>query len=217
MSLLSSGALPPTDGFYEWLLSDAPAARNERQRRRAEHAARNEQERREVASWCERTLADPDMPSHLRTLAEVIARSLPRRVARDAAGEAVPDDIYVAVEREHYAVFRRAEGDDSYRYPDRYLGPSAARQPVPDEPVRGSTLLPGDRVQLEQDEPPVVVAAVEETSTTAWMLTTTGGRRILLEDSQWLYRLRDELCDLEPDRRSTRPDPTSRRDSGLEL
>ncbi len=133
MSHSDSPPMPPIDAFYEWLLSDAPAAQRERARRRSRHASEAKQERARVAAWCRRTLGNDAAPEHLRDLAETMQRLIARGAARDLAEAGLPDDECVRRGRRQYETSRRAAGDHDYRYPARYLGPGAASQPVPDE------------------------------------------------------------------------------------
>lgn len=123
-----------TDAYHEWLLSDAPAAFQERIRRRAAHADRVAQERDEVSGWCQRVIANPTTAERLRAIARQCQREVDRAVAREVAEEAVLDDVYVRWERERYERVRRT-GDPDYRYPARYLGTAAADQPVPELPA----------------------------------------------------------------------------------
>ena len=123
----------PVGGLYAHLLSDAPAAQRERVRRRSHQASEAKQERARVAAWCRRTLANDAAAEHLRDLAEAMQRLVDRSRARDLAEAGVPDDECVRRGRRQYQTSRRAAGDHDYRYPARYLGPSAANQPVPDE------------------------------------------------------------------------------------
>ncbi len=133
MSHSDSPPMPPIDAFYEWLLSDAPAAQRERARRRSHHASEAKQERARVTAWCRRTLANDAAPEHLRGLAEAMQRLVDRSTARDLAEAGVPNDEWVHRARRQYETSRRAAGDHDYRYPARYLGPGAASQPVPDQ------------------------------------------------------------------------------------
>lgn len=217
------------DAFYEWLLSDAPAARAERIRRREANAARAERELTEVGAWCERTLGNPNAPTRLRALAETLTRVSTRHNAREAAAAAVPDEVWVTVERHRYEAARHVAGDFDYRYPARYLGTQAAEQPVPDEVVSAGALRPGDRLRLARTGPVLTVARVE-TADQSWDLHTTDGRRVRFSQSASVRRVHDtpdrSAVDRDPPERSPTdgareapPDPQnrSRQDPGLEL
>ena len=176
------------DAFYEWLLSDAPAACAERLRRRQVHAERAEQELAAVGQWCQRTLANPHAPPNLRALADTMTRISARRNAREAAEGAVPDQLWVAIERQRYETSRRVGGDFDYRYPARYLGPRAAQQPVPDEVTTVGALKPGDRLRLAATGATVTVERLDTTDA-GWDLHTCDGRRLRLSPSASVRRV----------------------------
>ena len=131
-----------SDAFYEWLLSDHPGARAERDRRR-EATYRDEMERTgKVRAWAEKIHAAPDAPQRLRDLAATMGPLAARSAARAEAGHAVPDETYVAAARATWETYRRVSapgGSWDYRYPARYTGPEAASQPRPaTEPEPGA-------------------------------------------------------------------------------
>ena len=99
--------MTPGDRFYEWLLSDHPEA-----------------------------AADRDAPENLRELAATARWLLTRQAERQAADAAEPEAERLARMRRDFENSRRAQGASSYRYPARYLGARAARQPIPPDPDR---------------------------------------------------------------------------------
>jgi hypothetical protein len=131
-----AGRSAADEAFYEWLLSDHPAAAAERARRRADHHARETRELQMLRAWVARTRADPDAGMPYQRLAEAGERLLDRRAARLAADQAEPAPARLVRLRRELETTRRATGDPDYRYPARYLGPRAARQPIPPDPGR---------------------------------------------------------------------------------
>ena len=128
MSELESGAA------YEWLLSDHPGARAERDQRR-QATYRCERERAaQVLAWVAKINATADAPAAMRDLAASLGPLATTSAARAEAGFAVPDDAYVAQARADWETYMRVsapDGSRDYRYPDRYVGEAAARQPRP--------------------------------------------------------------------------------------
>jgi hypothetical protein len=123
-----------SDAFYEWLLSDHPGARAERDRRR-EATHRDELERTgKVRAWVEKIHAAPDAPQTMRDLAASLGPSATASAARAEADYAVPDETYVAAARANWETYMRVSAPDGswdYRYPARYTGPEAAGQQRP--------------------------------------------------------------------------------------
>jgi hypothetical protein len=122
------------DARYEWLLSDHPDARAERDRRR-EATYQDERERAgKVLAWTEKIHATPDAPATMRDLAATMGPLAARSAERAAASFAEADEAYVARTRGEFETYMRVSaphGSWDYRYPDRYLGPEAASQPPP--------------------------------------------------------------------------------------
>ena len=65
------------DAFYEWLLSDHPDARAERDYRRGAHYQRQQETAADIAAWADRISADPDR--HTRAARDLAATIGPRR------------------------------------------------------------------------------------------------------------------------------------------
>ena len=124
------------DRFYEWLLSARPAAVAERTRRRAAHLACEAEGRDGLSRFVARTEADRDAPEHIRELAGTARWLLGRQADRLAAEAAESEPERLARMRRELETFRRVQGAHGYRYPARYLGPRAARQPIPPDPDR---------------------------------------------------------------------------------
>lgn len=128
-----------SNAFYEWLLSDHPDARAERERRR-EANYRGEIERAsQVQAWVAKIGATPDPPQTIRDLAETMGPLAARSRAQAAVALAEPDEAYVTRERGNWETFMQVSvpgGSPEYRYPARYVGEAAASQPRPEaEPV----------------------------------------------------------------------------------
>jgi hypothetical protein len=122
--------------FYEGLLSDHPPAATERARRQASYRAHEADQIGQLREWVARTRANPDAGEPARRLANVTERLLDRRAARLAADRAEPAPDRLARLRQQLELAERAGADPDYRYPARYLGPQAARQPIPPDPDR---------------------------------------------------------------------------------
>jgi hypothetical protein len=130
-----------SDAEYEWLLSDHPDARAERDRRR-EATHRDEMERAgKVRAWVEKIYAAPDAPQTMRDLAATMGPLAARSAARAEASYAVPDEEHVAAGRANWETYMQVSAPDGswdYRYPARYTGEAAASQPRPGiEPEAG--------------------------------------------------------------------------------
>ncbi|HEX9354069.1 MAG TPA: hypothetical protein VF933_09675 [Streptosporangiaceae bacterium] len=122
------------DRFYEWLLSDHPAAVAERARRRAAYLAHEARGREGLSRFVARTEADRDAPESIRELVKTARWLLKRQADRLAAEAAESERERLARQRRDFETSRRAQGATSYRYPARYLGARAARQPIPPDP-----------------------------------------------------------------------------------
>jgi hypothetical protein len=126
--------LTPEDRFYEWLLSDHPAAVLERARRRLDNQVREAEERAVLRRFIARTDQSPDAPTTVRGLAGTAGWLVERSDQRQAAQAARADAELVATARRDLETSRRVQLDGDYRYPARYLGAQAAQQPIPPEP-----------------------------------------------------------------------------------
>ncbi|QYG95834.1 hypothetical protein HC251_25120 (plasmid) [Iamia sp. SCSIO 61187] len=111
---------------YEWLLSDHPWARAERERRRAAHHARETGQAGQILQICDRLDDSP-----LAGLADTV-RPMAERSALEAEVEAVYDDTtHVADARRRLEIARQVAGHTAYRYPTALLGGAARHQPPP--------------------------------------------------------------------------------------
>jgi hypothetical protein len=131
MAMTEAGA---DDAFYEWLLSDHPDARAERDRRR-EATYQDERERTgKVLAWVGKIDATPDAPQALRDLARTMGPLATKAAARAEADFAEPDDAHVARARANFETYMQVSAPHSswdYRYPARYIGPEAGSQAAP--------------------------------------------------------------------------------------
>jgi hypothetical protein len=130
MSELESGAA------YEWLLSDHPDARAERDRRR-EATYQDEMGRaNKVLGWVAKIHAhdEADVSDAVLNLARTMGPMAEKSAARAEADHAVPDGAYVAQARANWETYMQVSapgGSWDYRYPARYTGEAAASQPQP--------------------------------------------------------------------------------------
>jgi hypothetical protein len=123
-----------SDSAYEWLLSDHPEARAERDRRR-EATYQDEMGRaNKVLAWVVKINATPDAPPTLRDLADTMGPLAEKSLAQAEADYAEPDAVKVARARADWETHMQVSapnGSWDYRYPDRYVGETAAGQPRP--------------------------------------------------------------------------------------
>jgi hypothetical protein len=134
--------------FEAWLLGDHPAAVAERLRRRAAHLDETFRRHELLAGWLARTTAHPPRPgdrvdANLRALAASVAPLLDRDLPRLEAELGEPNPARTARQRREWEQ-RQPRGR---RYPARYQGPGAARQPIPPDPAHParSRARPRDR------------------------------------------------------------------------
>ena len=214
---MSEPAVPLLDRYYEWLLSDAPAAVAERARRRDADRAAERTARGDVTAWSARILADPDAPTHLRELAEVMQRFVDHSTDAAAAAAALSDEEHTRRGRVDLENSRRAQGDFDYHYPQRYLGVAAADQPIPDDQVPAAAIEAGHRIRIWPGGAPVEIAAAWTVDSTIHF-TTTDGHRWRCPASAELWRVHDDrfVPDLARDR-TRRPDRGASRDLGHDL
>jgi hypothetical protein len=125
------------DAFYEWLLSDHPAARAERDWRRiASHQAETDRAAA-VRAWANKINAQPDAPQTLRDLAASMGSMADQTTARAEARYAEPNGAYVTrlrAQHETHVQVSGPPGSWDYRYPAHLTGPGAAAYPPPPEP-----------------------------------------------------------------------------------
>jgi hypothetical protein len=125
------------DAFYEWLLSDHPAARTERDRRRTATYHAETDRAAAVRAWADKINAQPDAPQTMRDLAASMGPLADQTAARAETSYAEPDDAYVTRLRAQYETHLQVSGPPGswdYRYPARLTGPGAAAYPPPPEP-----------------------------------------------------------------------------------
>ena len=125
------------DRFYEWLLSDHPDARAERDARRQAFHRDQTQNAAAVQAWAAKINATPGAPQNLRDLAASMGPRAAETAARAEADYAEPDEAYVArlrAEHETYMQVSGPIGAHDYRYPEHLTGPGAASYPRPPEP-----------------------------------------------------------------------------------
>jgi hypothetical protein len=113
--------------FHVFLLSDHPAAVAERCRRRAAYLDHTARERELLLGWLGKLDAIPPRPGdtfdeRVRGMAVTTRRLLDQQAARLAEEVGEPDPVRVAHQRQQHG-----------RYPTRWVGPAAARQPIPPE------------------------------------------------------------------------------------
>ena len=126
------------DAFYEWLLSDHPAARAERDYRRGRSLESQQETAADIAAWADRISADTDRHTHAaRDLAATIGPHAADSARRAEIDLAEPDEVFVARLREEFEMHRHGCGDSpdpSYRYPAHLTGAGTASYPPPPEP-----------------------------------------------------------------------------------
>jgi hypothetical protein len=126
------------DAFCEWLLSDHPDAKAEREWRRSTHLQREHSTAAEIAAWADRVSADPGRHTQMaRDLAATIGPMAHASAVRAEVEAAEPDDAYVARQRAEFETHMHVHWDHpdpDYRYPEHLTGPSAAGYPPPPEP-----------------------------------------------------------------------------------
>jgi hypothetical protein len=141
--------------FAAWLLGDHPAAVAERLGRRARSLDERFRRHEFLAGWLARTDAHPArlgdrFDANLRALATSIRPLLDRDLPRLEAELGEPDPARTARLRREW----EAGQPSGRRYPARYQGAAAARQPIPpDRGARARVSRPGVRPG-DRDDPP---------------------------------------------------------------
>lgn len=123
--------------FYEWLLSDHPDAKAERDRRRTATYQADTERAAAVRAWAGKINARPDAPQPLRDLAATMGPLADQAAARAHARYAEPDGTYVTRMRAQHETHIRVSGPPGswdYRYPAHLTGPGATAYPPPPEP-----------------------------------------------------------------------------------
>jgi hypothetical protein len=126
------------DAFYEWLLSDHPDARAERDWRRAATYQADRDRAAAVRAWADKITARPDAPQALRDLAASMGPQADQTMTRAEARFAEPDEAYVTRLRARHESHMHVSGPPGswdYRYPAHLTGPGAAAYPPPPEPA----------------------------------------------------------------------------------
>jgi hypothetical protein len=131
--------LSPDDQLDEWLLSDHPAAVSERTRRRLDHQLAEAIGLARLRGWLAKIdqLAKDGQPlgdSVWRLAEQARTWLIPNAEQRLAALTDTPDPVRVRRARNEFETSLQAGKDPDYRYPARYLGAQAARQPIPSDP-----------------------------------------------------------------------------------
>jgi hypothetical protein len=122
--------------FAAWLLGDHPAAVAERLHRRAAYLDERFRRHELLRGWLARTDAHPPQPddrfdARVRALAASVGPLLARDLPGLEAELGEPDPVRVAAQRRDWEARQRI----GRRYPARYQGPAAARQPIPPDPA----------------------------------------------------------------------------------
>ena len=121
------------DAFCEWLLSDHPDAKAERDWRRSAHLHREQGTAADIAAWADRVSAEPGRHTQMaRDLAATIGPMARASAPRAEIEESEPDDAYVARKRAELESHMWWD-HPGYRYPAHLTGPSAASYPPPPE------------------------------------------------------------------------------------
>ena len=129
------------DRFYEWLLSDHPDARAERDARRQAAYRDLTQNAAAVQAWAAKINATPGAPQNLRDLAASMGPRAAGTAARAEADHAEPDERYIARARAQHETYMQVSGPIGaygYRYPEHLTGPGAVSYPRPPEPEIGA-------------------------------------------------------------------------------
>jgi hypothetical protein len=131
--------LSAADRFDEWLLSDHPAAVLERARRRLDYQVAEAEDLARLRGWLAKidrfAQAGQPLGDSVWHLAEQ-ARTwlIPNAEQRLAVLTDTPDRVRVRRGRIELETSQQVGKDPDYRYPARYLGVDAARQPIPPDP-----------------------------------------------------------------------------------
>ena len=126
------------DAFCEWLLSDHPDAKAERDWRRGTHLRQLRESAADIAAWADRVSADPEEHTLMaRDLAGTIGPMAHASALRAEIEEAEPGDAYVTRRRGEFE--SHCGGTSDYRYPAHLTGPSVVSYPPPPEPEAEQT------------------------------------------------------------------------------
>jgi hypothetical protein len=125
------------DAFHEWLLSDHPEARAERDYRRRASYEYERGQAAAVLAWVDKINALAEVPQTMRELADSMGPLADKSAQHAEIAFAEPDDLYVARLRddfENYMLVSGKSAANDYRYPEHLTGPAAASYPPPPEP-----------------------------------------------------------------------------------
>jgi hypothetical protein len=123
------------NAFYEWLLSDHPDAKAERDWRRAATYQAETERAATVRAWADKINARPDAPQPARDLAASMGPFADQSAVRAEASYAEPDDVYVTRLRAQHETHMQVSGPPgscAYRYPAHLTGPGASAYPPPE-------------------------------------------------------------------------------------
>lgn len=125
------------DAFLEWLLSDHPEAKAERDYRRRHYLQGEHDNAAHIAAWAEEVSRQPEQHTRAaRDLASGIGPMARESALRAEIDLAEPDEAYVARQRAEFELHMRVHQDHpdpAYRYPAHLTGPTAASYPPPPE------------------------------------------------------------------------------------
>ena len=122
------------DAFYQWLLSDHPDARAERDYRRRTYYEHQREMAAAVRAWADKVNSQPSAPQAARDLAEDMGPRADQSALRAEIDAAGPDEVYVRRLRSDFETYMQVSGPPDahdYRYPEHLTGPSAASYPPP--------------------------------------------------------------------------------------
>ena len=125
------------DAFYEWLLSDHPTAKAERDWRRAATYQAETDRAAAVRAWADKINTHADAPQTMQNLAASMGPLADQTTARAQARYAEPDDAYVTrlrAQHETHVQVSGPPGSWDYQYPAHLTGPGAGAYPPPPEP-----------------------------------------------------------------------------------
>lgn len=122
------------NAFFEWLLSDHPDARAERDWRRAATYHHQRGQAASARALADAINADPGASQADRDRAAWAGPRANEFAVRAETEFAVPDDLFVAPLRTGLEAAMRCSGTPGYHYPGHLTGPGAADYPPPPEP-----------------------------------------------------------------------------------
>ena len=125
------------DAFCEWLLSDHPEAKAEREWRRGTASAATAQAAAEIAGWADRVSAEPEQHTPMaRDLAATIGPMAHASALRAEIEDAEPDDAYVARQRADFESHMRNHGSPTWATGTPPISPAPQRPATRRRPSR---------------------------------------------------------------------------------